>query len=139
MLPTITIDGRLVADPELRFTAAGKAVCSFRVAASDSKKDERGEWQTLEQVFIGVSLWEAEGETVAELLRKGDRVLVTGRLFEREYEKSDGTKGRSLEVKFPTVAKVPSAPRAERQQPAQRPPANDPWGTLGAGSDEPPF
>jgi len=138
MLPTITIDGRLVADPELRFSAAGKAVCSFRVAASDSKKDERGEWQTLEQIFIGVSLWEAEGEAAAEALTKGDRVLVTGRIYEREYEKSDGTKGRSLEVKFPTVAKVPRAPRVERQQPAQRPAANDPWGAP-AGSDEPPF
>lgn len=141
MLPQITIDGRLVADPELRFTAGGKAVCSFRVAASDSKKDDRGNWQTTEQIFIGVSLWEAEAEIAAESYQKGDRVLVAGRIYEREYEKSDGTKGRSLEVKFPTVAKVPSVPRGERQAVrSSTPPASsvDPWATTPAG-DAPPF
>lgn len=140
MLPQITIDGRLVADPELRFTQGGRAVCSFRVAASDSKKDDRGNWETTEQIFIGVSLWEAEGEIAAETLAKGDRVLVTGRIYEREYDKSDGSKGRSLEIKFPTVAKVPSAPRGERQgarQAAQAAPASDPWGL--PSNENPPF
>lgn len=141
MLPQISIDGRLVADPELRFTQGGRAVCSFRVAASDSKKDDRGNWETTEQIFIGVSLWEAEAEIAAETYQKGDRVLVTGRIYEREYEKSDGTKGRSLEVKFPTVAKVPSAPRGERQ-PARSSAAStsaaDPWSTA-PSSDTPPF
>lgn len=138
MLPQITIDGRLTDDPQLRFTAGGKAVCSFRVAASDSKKDDRGNWETTEQIFIGVSLWENEGEAAAETYMKGDRVLVTGRIYEREYEKSDGTKGRSLEVKFPTVAKVPAAAKSERQAPRQQATAIDPWAT-GPSSDAPPF
>lgn len=136
MLPTITIDGRLVADPELRFTNSGKAVCSFRVAASDSKKTDTG-WETLEQIFIGVSLWEAEGEAAADQLQKGDQVVITGRLFEREYDKNDGSKGRSLEVKFPTVAKKVSAPKVQRQT-APSAPANDPWATTPT-NDEPPF
>lgn len=141
MLPSITIDGRLVADPELRFTGAGKAVCSFRVAASDSKKDANDQWQTTEQIFIGISLWEAEGEAAAETLRKGDQVLVSGRIYEREYEKSDGTKGKSLEVKFPTVAKKVSAPRGDRStSPASTPAAtNDPWASIPPRTDEPPF
>lgn len=141
MLPQITIDGRLTDDPQLRFTAGGKAVCSFRVAASDSKKDDRGNWETTEQIFIGVSLWEAEAEIAAESYQKGDRVLVTGRIYEREYEKRDGEKGRSLEVKFPTVAKVPSAPRGERQparSSAGSSSASDPWSTA-PSSDAPPF
>jgi single-strand DNA-binding protein len=138
MLPHITIDGRLVADPELRFTPAGKPVCSFRVAASDSKKDDAGNWETQEQAFINVSLWEAEGEAAAEALAKGDRVLVSGRLFEREYETRDGGKGKSLEVKFPTVAKKVSAPRGERSS-APAPAANDPWASVAPARDEPPF
>lgn len=146
MLPQITIDGRLVADPELRFTGSGKAVCSLRVAASDSKKDDAGNWETTEQVFINVTLWEAEGEQAAAHYTKGDRVLVSGRLYQRDYEKSDGSKGSSLEVKFPTVAKIPSAPRADRQQataqsgawgqPAATP-SNDPWSA--GGSTDAPF
>jgi single-strand DNA-binding protein len=140
MLPSITIDGRLVADPELRFTQGGKAVCSLRVAASDSKKDDNGNWDTTEQIFVGVSLWEAEGEAAAETLQKGDQVLVSGRIFEREYDKNDGTKGRSLEVKFPTVAKKVSAPRVERQSaPAGGLNRNDPWASVAPRTDEPPF
>ena len=127
MLPTATLDGRLVADPELRFTASGKAVCSFRVAASDSKKDDQGNWQTTDQIFINVSLWEAEGEAAAEALQKGDQVIVTGRLFQREYE-HNGEKRTSLEMKFPTVAKKVTAPRAQRSR-APQAPANDPWAT----------
>lgn len=137
MLPNITIDGRLVADPELRFTQGGKAVCSLRVAASDSKKTDTG-WETQEQIFIGVSLWEAEGEAAAEHLQKGDQVVVTGRIFEREYDKNDGSKGKSLEVKYPTVAKKVSAPKTQRST-SPTPPANDPWATAPAGNDEPPF
>lgn len=149
MLPTITIDGRLVADPELRFTQGGKAVCSLRVAASDSKKDDRGAWETTEQVFIGVTLWEAEGEAAAEAFQRGDQLLVTGRIYQREYEKRDGSKGTSLEVKFPSIAKKVTAPRAERSSTPSAP-ADDPWGspapasggnawaTTGS-SDQPPF
>ena len=145
MLPSITIDGRLVADPELRFTQGGKAVCSMRVAASDSKKDDNGNWSTTEQIFIGVSLWEAEGEAAAEAFRKGDQVLVTGRIYNREYEASNGEKRSSLELKFPTVAKKVSAPRVERSA-APSAPANDPWTTAapaaswaGSDTDQPPF
>lgn len=138
MLPTITIDGRLVADPELRFTQGGRAVCSLRVAASDSKKDDSGNWNTTEQIFIGVSLWENDGEAAAESLRKGDQVLVTGRIYEREYEASNGEKRKSLELKFPTVAKKVTAPRADRSSTPSAP-ANDPWATVAPRSDEAPF
>jgi len=42
MLPTTTIDGRLTDDPALRYTSSGRAVCSFRVAASENKKNDQG-------------------------------------------------------------------------------------------------
>lgn len=135
MLPTITIDGRLVADPELRFTQSGKAVCSMRVAASDSKKDDNDQWQTTEQIFIGVSLWEAEAEAAAETFQKGDQVIVTGRIYQREYEASNGEKGTSLELKFPSVGKKVSAPKARRETA----PADGPWATVAPRTDEPPF
>lgn len=141
MLPNITIDGRLVDDPELRFTKAGKAVCSFRVAASDSKKDDAGNWETTERIFVGVSLWEQEAEEAANNLSKGDRVLISGRIYEREYEKSDGTKGRSLELKFPTVGKTIAVRKGQAaSSPARSAPAassSDPWGP--PATDEPPF
>lgn len=145
MLPSITIDGRLVADPELKFVPSGKAVCNMRVAASDSKKDDAGNWSTTEQIFINITLWEAEAEAAAEVYTQGDRVLVAGRIYQREYEKSDGTKGYSLEVKFPTVAKIPVVQRREQSQGQSSggwsqpsAPANDPWASA-QGSTEAPF
>lgn len=148
MLPTITLEGRAVNDPELRFTAQGKAVANFRVAASESKKDAAGNWEDGDKLFVNVAVWDQAGEAIAEHVGKGDKVVVTGRLFEREYETRDGGKGRSLEVKFATVAKVVEAPRGERsrapqqtsgysQAPAQPAPQRDPWAT--APTEEPPF
>lgn len=138
MLPQITIDGRLVADPELRFTQGGKAVCSMRVAASDSRKNDDGTWDTTEQIFINVTLWETEGETAAETFRKGDQVLVAGRIYQREYEASNGEKRTSLEVKFPSIGKKLSAPKGERSSTPSAP-ANDPWASVPPRNDEPPF
>lgn len=144
MLPTITIEGRAVADPDLRFTASGKGVCNIRVAANDSRKLDDGTWENTEQIFVSVPVWNNDrqpniAETLAELIHKGDPVIVTGKLYQREYEASDGTKRTSLEMKFPTIAKVPQAARQQSSQNAQQQaPANDPW-AVPAGNDEPPF
>jgi single-strand DNA-binding protein len=139
MLPTITLEGRAVADPELRFTPSGAAVANFRVAASESKKTDTG-WEDGDKLFVNVAVWKEAGEAVAEHVRKGDKVIVTGRLYQREYETSSGEKRNSLEVKFATVAKVVDPPKASRQQTQQAPAAaaNDPWATPASG-DEPPF
>lgn len=150
MLPFITIDGRLVDDPELRFTPSGKAVASFRVAANDSHRDESGNWQNDERIFVNVALWEGDAEQAAETLLKGDRVLVHGKLFQREFERTDGSKGWSLDMKFPTVGKVIRAPRTQQPQAAprtqQQAPAHDPWAVPAqqqadpwAAPGEPPF
>lgn len=141
-LPNITIEGRAVADPDLKFTASGKAVCNVRVAASESKKTDTG-WEDGDKLFLNASVWDASGEAVAEHIRKGDKITVTGRLFQREYETSAGEKRTSLEVKFATIAKVIDAPRGQTtRQPvaaaASSAPAADPW-AVPAATDEPQF
>lgn len=146
MLPNIIIEGRAVADSELRVTANGRELLNFRVAASDSKKDERGEWQTTEQIFINVTLWD-EAEKYASLIQRGSKLTVVGRLFEREYEKKDGSKGRSLEIKYPMVKVHQDRQQGQGyQQPAQtqqqgwgQQPTSDPWAAPGATGEEPPF
>jgi single-strand DNA-binding protein len=141
MLPNITIEGRAVADPELRFTGNGKAVASLRVAASESKKDANGNWENGDKIFVNASIWEEAGEQVAEHIRKGDKVLVTGRLYQREYETTAGEKRTSLEVKFATVAKIVDAKKAARTTATTSAPSNtvDPWATAPTSQDEPPF
>ena len=81
---TVTIVGNLTRDPELRFTAGGKGVASFGVAVN-RRYQVNGEWQ--EKVsFFNVTAWDQLGENAAASLTKGTRIIVTGRLEQREYE-----------------------------------------------------
>lgn len=150
MLPQITLVGRAVEDPDLRFTANGTAVSNLRVAASERRKNEQtGEWEDGDRIFLSTSVWKHDAEALAENVRKGDQVTVSGKLYEREYERKDGTKGKSVEVKHATVGLVPGGrPSAERQRPQQgQPPADpwaaqqqmDPWANAGQQSEAPPF
>ena len=66
MLPTITIDGRAVNDPELRFTGSGKAVANFRIAASENKKNDAGQWEDGDRLFVNVAVWGDDAEQVTE-------------------------------------------------------------------------
>lgn len=135
MLPTVTLEGRAVADPELRFTTSGQAVANFRVACSESKKKDDGTWEDGDKLFVNVAVWKEAAEVVAEKVTKGAKVTVTGRLYQREYE-TNGEKRTSLELKFATVALVIDAKRPAPQQQA----AVDPWAaTPTVGDEHPPF
>ena len=141
-LPSITATGRLGADPELKFTGSGKAVCNFRMAC-DKKKQENGEWKTLSTVWLSVSLWENDAEAAAEHLAKGDLVTVVGQLNVREYERKDGTKGQSVEIDYGRVSKaLPKSGGRSAPRP-QSTPSSNPWDTAGGGqsweSERPPF
>jgi single-strand DNA-binding protein len=93
---TVTIVGNLTRDPELRFTAGGKGVASFGVAVS-RRFQQNGEWQE-KTSFFNVTAWDTLGENIAASLTKGSRVLVTGRLEQREYETKEGEKRNVVEI-----------------------------------------
>ena len=93
---TVTIVGNLPRDPELRFTAGGKGVASFGVAVG-RRFQQNGEWQE-KTSFFNVTAWDTLGENVAASLTKGTRVLVTGRLEQREYETKEGEKRNVVEI-----------------------------------------
>lgn len=149
-LPEITAVGTLTADVELRFTQGGHAVASFTVACNDRKYDkDAGKWTDGDATFLRCSVWRQAAEHAAESLSKGDRLIVTGQLRQRSYEK-DGEKRTAFEldvaeigvsIKFGPV----KSQRADRSGSRQSSPAtDDPWGSAppktGAGfADEPPF
>jgi single-strand DNA-binding protein len=143
MLPKISEVGKLWAEPELRFTPGGKAVCSIPLVFSKSKKTENGGWVDDGTFWVRGTVWDTQAENCAETLSKGDKVLVIGELCEREYEdKKTGEKRKSLDLKIfdigPSLkfnpAKISRAERGSQQQGAQ---ANDPWGSAPAtDSDE---
>jgi len=134
MLPTVTLEGRATADAELRVTPNGSAVANFRIACSESKKLDDGTWEDGDKLFVNVAIWKEAAEAVAEQIKKGDRIAVTGRLYQREYE-VNGDKRTSLELKFATAAIPVVGARRTTPTPA---PAADPWSTAPT-TDGPPF
>ena len=124
----VIIDGRLGADPELKYTPAGKAVASCSVAETKRSKDASGQWADDGTTWYRVTVWERAAEALAEAARKGDRVLVHGELHAREYTDRNGTARLSLDVNARTVAVVPRQGAAR----AQAAPAHDEWSTSSA-------
>ncbi len=91
------IGGHLTKAPELRYTAAGKAVCSFSVASNRYWNNAEGEKQE-EVLFLRVNSWGKRAEVVAEHLHKGSPVLVQGYLKENKWTPEDGVERRSIEL-----------------------------------------
>lgn len=97
-LNSVFLIGRLVADPELRYTQKGSPVCDFRIACSRRYKNrETGEWQE-ETLFINVVAWRRQAETANDFLKKGSAVLVDGSLRSRQWETNQGEKRTTIEV-----------------------------------------
>ena len=93
---SVTVVGNLTRDPELRFTAGGKGVASFGLAVN-RRYQVNGEWQ--EKVsFFNVTAWDTLGENAAASLNKGTRIIVTGRLEQRDYETQAGEKRNVVEI-----------------------------------------
>lgn len=99
---TITVTGNLTRDPELRYTAGGVGVVSVGIA-HNRRWQQNGEWQE-KTSFFNVSAFGQLAENVAQSVRRGDRILVTGRLEQRDYETNDGEKRSVLEIVADDVA-----------------------------------
>ena len=94
----VLLIGRLVADPELRYTQKGAPVCDFRLACSRRYKNrDSGEWQE-ETLFINIVAWRRQAELANEYLKKGSAVLIEGSLRSRQWETNQGDKRSATEV-----------------------------------------
>lgn len=94
MINRIVLTGRLVADPQLRYTTSGTPVANFRIAVDHPFTNQGGERET---DFIDIVAWRKLAETVANNLGKGRLVGIDGRLQIRRYE-HDGQKRQAAEV-----------------------------------------
>ncbi len=109
MFQQITIVGNLGRDPELRYTPTGQAVTTMSVATNRQYTTSNGE-QVKETTWFRITVWGKQAETVNQYLRRGSKVLVTGRLNPdpatggpRIWTRQDGTPGASFEVTAQTV------------------------------------
>jgi single-strand DNA-binding protein len=93
---SVTLVGNITREPELRFTGGGKGVASFGLAVN-RRYQVNGEWQ--EKVsFFNIVAWDSLGENAAASLHKGNRIIVNGRLEQREYETREGDKRTVVEI-----------------------------------------
>jgi single-strand DNA-binding protein len=108
-LNKVMIIGRLGADPEARFTPAGTAVTTFRVAAGRQWKSADGATQE-ETEWFRVVAWDRLAEFCRDYLAKGRRVYVEGRLRTRTWQDQDGQDRAITEVIASDVILLDSYP-----------------------------
>ncbi len=95
----VTVVGNLVADPRITYLNDGQPVASFRLASTPRRFDRAtGEWKDGDTLFTSVTCWRALAENVHLSLRKGNSVIVIGRLSVRPYETRDGDKRQSVDI-----------------------------------------
>lgn len=99
MLNRVILQGRLVADPELRHTQSNIAVATYRIAVDRNyaTRDANGNRQS-QADFINIVSWRQAAEFVAKYFTKGSMILVEGQLQVREYTDRDGNRRYVTEV-----------------------------------------
>ena len=110
-LNKVMIIGNVGADPEMRYTANGKAVTSFRVAANRSFTTPEGERRE-ETEWFAVVAWQKLAEQCSQYLQKGRRVYVEGRLRTHSWDAPDGQRRYRTEVIADRVLFLDRAPGA---------------------------
>lgn len=91
--------GNVGRQPEgLKYTSAGLAVLRFSLA------DTRGKDDNKKTSWYDVVVFDKQAEAVAQVIRKGDRIIVVGRFQVEDYEKKDGTKGKSVQLVADEIA-----------------------------------
>lgn len=101
MLPPITGEFGIVADPEIRFSEKGSAWAKLRCVAKDRVRDANGTWSDGDPCFIDVIVNQG-AENLIESVVKGDSIVVVGVLKQREYE-VDGQKRTSYQIRADAI------------------------------------
>ncbi len=91
-LNLITLGGNIGSDMEVRYTQNGKAIGSFPLAVTNGYGDNK------RTMWITCMVFGERAEKLAPHIRKGGKIVVSGRLDVRQYDRNDGTKGTAVEV-----------------------------------------
>lgn len=93
----VILIGNLGADPEIRYTADGTAVATFRIATSRRWTNKNGE-RVDQTEWHRIVAWRRLGEICAQYLSKGKQVYIEGRIQTRSWEDKDGNKRWTTEI-----------------------------------------
>ena len=96
-LNKVQLIGNLTRDPELRYTPTGAAVCTFSVATNRQWATDSGDKKE-EAEFHRIVAWNKLAEICSQLLSKGRRVYIEGRLATRSWQGQDGQQRQTTEI-----------------------------------------
>lgn len=145
----ITIVGNLTGDPELKFTEGGAALAKFTIAVTPRTFDRTSnQWKDGTTAFYRCAAWRTLAEHIADSLKRGSRVVASGRMRQHDWTSDQNEKRSMLAVEVDDIgASIRFTTVTINAKPAQKsgPVGDDPWAKTGdtAGgsqaSDEPPF
>ena len=111
----VILMGRLVRDPEVRYTIGEKVVCNFTVAVDRGTKDISGKKET---DFIPCVAWGKTGELIGNYFSQGNKILLEGKMQIKKYEDKQGVKRSQTYVNVFAIDFIDN-PKETHQPPAQ--------------------
>ena len=111
-LNKVQLIGRLGADPEVKYTPSGAAVCTLSLATTTAYKEKDGKAHETTE-WHRVVLWRQQAEAVGKYCHKGSRLYVEGKLATRSWDDKDGVKHYTTEVAADQVQFLDSKPKSD--------------------------
>lgn len=159
-LNKVLLIGNLTRDPNLRYTPNSTAVCSFGIATNRTWTPAEGGEKQERVEYHNVVAWSKLADICGQLLHKGDKVYVEGRMQTRDWKGEDGTERKTTEVVIDNMILLRSsrgggqgeeggnedlsdqsapAPSSRRKAPKQEAPVSDQVDEVEDVSDDVPF
>lgn len=115
----VILIGNLGADPEVRHTANGDAICNLRLATSENWKDKSsGEKRELTE-WHRVVMYRKLAEIAEQYLKKGSQIYVEGRIRTRKWQDKEGQDHYTTEVEANEMTMLGSKPSAAEAPPVR--------------------
>ena len=120
-LPTITATGNLVFDPDFGVTANGISRCKMRIACNERKKLD-GDWVDGDTSYFDIIVWRGLADAAGDTFKKGQSILVVGKVKVTKYEDKNGVERQSVEIIAEELAAVVKGSKAKEISST-----DDPW------------
>jgi single-strand DNA-binding protein len=115
----VILVGNLGADPEIRHTATGDAVCTLSLATTEKYKGKTGTQQEVTE-WHRVAMFRRLAEIAGEYLRKGSSIYVEGRLKTRKWQDKNGQDRYTTEIEASEMKMLDRAPSDQNPKPLQK-------------------
>jgi single-strand DNA-binding protein len=135
---SIHLRGRLCADPELKYTPSGSAVCNLRVATNTRSRKVGDKWEDIPE-FHNIQVWGSMAELAAKRGSKGAVIEVSGELRTRKYTGRDGNERFITEVVAGACQVTPKKNRGQSGGRQAKPPPRQDYGPPPMDDDDIPF